>query len=132
VAAIVMGDRAYAAAGSWEVSTLWLIVSFALGLVGAILGGWVCALIARPSTTPPKVLAGVALALGLLMAAGTLVAPRPEAPEPRPARAGALEGFTSAQTPTIALFINPFIGAAGVLLGAALVKRSSAPPLTRP
>ncbi|HJZ59841.1 MAG TPA: hypothetical protein VKE74_33170, partial [Gemmataceae bacterium] len=40
--------------GSYEPSVLWTVVSFALG-VGAALGGYVCARIAR-TATPPKVL----------------------------------------------------------------------------
>ncbi len=40
---------------SYEPSVLWAAVSFAIGVGAAVLGGYVCARIAR-TATPPKVL----------------------------------------------------------------------------
>src|SRR5262249_11954827 len=68
---------------SYEPSVLWTVVSFALGLGSAVLGGCVCAWIAR-TATPPKVLAGVVLVIGLLSAVPVLMA----APTPAEARTG--------------------------------------------
>jgi hypothetical protein len=123
VAAIILGNRAYAP-GTWDVSSVWLVISFVLGLIAAILGGWACAVIAR-TATPPKVLAGLVLVLGLLMAAGTLMTQPSEPPAPRPENVGAMDGFQNAKTPPIAAILNPFIGAAGVLIGARFVGRKS-------
>src|SRR5262245_36344681 len=59
--------------GTYEPSVLWTGVSFALGVGAAVLGGYVCARIAR-TATPPKVLAGVVLVIGLLSALPVLKA----------------------------------------------------------
>ena len=62
---------------------LWKVVSFALGVGAAVLGGYVCAWIAR-TATPPKVLAGLVLVIGLLSAVPVLMA----ATTPAEARTG--------------------------------------------
>jgi uncharacterized membrane protein YeaQ/YmgE (transglycosylase-associated protein family) len=104
------------------VSNLWLAFSFAVGILGALLGGWLCAVIAR-TATPPKVLAGFVLVLGILVAVpGLLPLERPE-PPPRTADVTVLEAMQHSKTPPIALLVNPVIGAVGVLLGARLVRR---------
>ena len=111
--------------GSWDVSNLWLIISFVLGLVAAIVGGWVCAKIAK-SGTPPKVLAALALVLGGLMSAMAIYAPAPvEAPPARTADVSPFDAMQYSKAPTISHVLNPIIGAVGVLIGAALVKRRS-------
>lgn len=119
-------DRAYKP-GTYDVSMLWLILSFALGLVAAFVGGVVCRLIA-PTMTAVYVLIALALALGLVMAVGVLMA--------EPAELGArtgdvpnMEAMTKAQTPLVAALINPIIGAAGILAGGICIdrRRGSAP-----
>lgn len=118
IAYLAMGvDRAFRP-GSYDVSAAWAVTSLVLGFVAAAVGGLVCAVIAGRST-PPKVLAGVVLALGLLMAIPLLVAEQPE----RPARTGDvsnLEAMQHARQPVWFALVNPAVGAAGVLLGAAL------------
>ncbi|HRJ49357.1 MAG TPA: hypothetical protein PKU91_02415, partial [Phycisphaerales bacterium] len=59
-------DRAFMP-GSLVISGLWVGVMVVVGIVAAIAGGAVCALIAR-RPMPVKVLAGIVLALGLIMA----------------------------------------------------------------
>ena len=124
IAMYVMGvDRTYKA-GTWDVSSTWLSVSFLLGCIAAILGGLTCGAIAR-SKTPPKVLATLVFVLGALMAIPAVFMHN-EATNV-PARTSDVSPFDAMQyskTPPVALILNPIIGAVGVLIGAALIKRS--------
>lgn len=102
----------------WDVSNTWLIISFVLGLLAAMLGGWICALIAR-SPTPPVYLAALVLIFGLLMALPAFfVQDQAAPPTPRPVNVSVLEAMQHSKTPTVALLLNPVIGAIGVLIGA--------------
>ena len=109
--------------GSYEPSILWTVVSFALGLGAAALGGYVCARIAR-TATPPKVLAGVVLVIGLLSAVPALMAASTPA-EARTGEVGNRDAMMKAKQPAWVAMANPFVGLVGVLLGARL-RRSPA------
>jgi hypothetical protein len=109
---------------SYEPSMLWTSVSFALGVGAAVLGGCLCAWIAR-TTTPPKVLAGVVLVIGLLSAIPVLMAAATPA-ETRTGDVGDLDAMMKAKQPAWVAVANPFVGLAGVLLGARL-RRPTAP-----
>lgn len=102
--------------GSYEPSVLWTLVNFALGVGAAVLGGYVCAWIAR-TATPPKVLAGVVLVIGLLSAVPVLMAAATPA-EARTGEVGNLDAMMKAKQPAWVAVANPFVGLAGVLLGA--------------
>ena len=114
---LAMGTEAAFTPGTYEVSTLWVVISFVLGLVAALVGGYVCAAIARRGKAP-LALAALVLGLGLLFAIPMLTAPKASAP-----RAGGvpnLEAMRNARTPGWVALLNPFVGAVGVLLGARL------------
>ena len=49
---LALGQELSFRPGSYEPSVLWTVVSFALGLVAAVLGGYVCAWVARTATPP--------------------------------------------------------------------------------
>jgi len=70
-------DRAFQA-GTYEVSTIWVITCFAVSLVSAIIGGFVCSRIAGPGAL--KVLAALLMVLGILLALPAL----DPANDPRP------------------------------------------------
>jgi hypothetical protein len=110
--------------GTYEPSVLWTVISFALGAGAAVLGGYVCAGIAR-AATPPKVLAGVVLAIGLLSAIPVLMAAATPA-EARTGEVGNLDAMMRAKQPAWVAVANPFIGLAGVLLGARLRRPAAA------
>jgi hypothetical protein len=114
---LAMGaDKAFQP-GTYEVSGLWLVVMFAVGLVAAVVGGYVCAWIAR-RRTPTVVLAGLVLVLGLLMAVAGAMAPTEGKPTERSGEVGNMEAMKDARTPTWVALINSIVGAAGVLAGA--------------
>ena len=114
---LAMGTEAAFTPGTYEVSTLWVVISFVLGLVAALVGGYVCAAIARRGKAP-LALAALVLGLGLLFAIPVLTAP--QASTPRAGRVPNLEAMQNARTPGWVALLNPFVGAVGVLLGARL------------
>jgi hypothetical protein len=114
MAYLAMGtDRAFKP-GTYDVSATWLVTSFVLGFVAAVIAGLVCAALAR-SANGPRALAAVVVVLGVLMAIPTLSAP--PGPATRDAAVANLEAMRNARTPAWVAFLNPVIGAAGVLLG---------------
>lgn len=111
-------DRAFKP-GVYEVSILWTAISFILGLIASILGGFVCVKIAR-RPKPGFVLAGIALVLGIAMAFPAVAKPDPG---PRAADVSNLEAMSKAKQPAWIAFFNPILGAAGIALGVRLASR---------
>jgi hypothetical protein len=110
---------------TYEPSVLWTVVSFALGVGAAVLGGYVCARIAR-TATPPKVLAGVVLVIGLLSAIPVLMATSTPAVA-RSGEVGNMDAMLKAKQPAWVAVANPFVGLLGVMLGARLRRPSQGP-----
>ena len=102
-------------AGSYDVSTIWMVVMIVLSLIGGILGGWICAAISK-SKGACTAFAVIVLALGLIVAIMTKMKEHPDT-----ARSGDVPNFEAmqkAQTPTWLCLLTPVLGAAGVLFGA--------------
>jgi len=118
---LILGPEGSYRPGTYDVSATWIGISVVLSLAGAVLGGVVSARMAR-SATPPKVLAGIVLVLGLAMAFMT------ETPGTTPARAAdpsVWEAAGQSRQPGWLLYVNPFVGLLGVLIGASLVRQGS-------
>jgi hypothetical protein len=115
---LALGQELSFRPGTYEPSVLWTAVSFGLGVLSAVLGGYVCARIAR-TATPPKVLAGVVLVIGLLSAVPALMAAASPA-EVRTGEVSNLDAMMKAKQPVWVALVNPFVGAVGVLIGARL------------
>ena len=111
-------DRAYQP-GTYEVSGLWVVASIVLGFGGAVLGGWVCLLVAK-SRQGPHALAAVVLVLGLVTAFMYLGGPDADAPTVRDTAVGVLDAMQYSRTPNWINFLNPVIGVIGVLVGGRL------------
>jgi hypothetical protein len=109
--------------GSYQVSMLWIVISTVLSFAAAVAGGWVSRAVAR-SQSGPRALAVLVLALGLIMAASIAASPPP--PAVRDAALSNMEAMGKAQTPLWMAVLNPFLGAAGVLLGGRLKKETPA------
>lgn len=118
-----MGTEGAFEEGSYEVTTAWLMTSFALGLVAAVIGGLACAFIARRGSSAPLALAVLVLVLGFVSAAFQLAGSSDDQPKTRSADVDSFEAMMNAKQPAIALLGNPVIGAVGVLVGAGLTKR---------
>ena len=115
LAYLAMGADGAFRPGTYDVTPLWLVVSFALGLLAAVAGGYVCALIAK-NARATLALAGLVVVLGLLFAVPVLMKAGGEKPA-RSEQVGNLNAMTQAQQPAWVALLNPFLGAAGVLLG---------------
>ena len=98
--------------GSWEVSGGWVLVQVVLGLVGAYIGGQVCAWVAHDAKGA-TILIGLVIVLGVVNA---LMAPEMAA-GPRPDDVSMMEATAGARQPAWYLWINPLIGAVGVWFG---------------
>ncbi|MCI0364475.1 MAG: hypothetical protein L0Y44_13610 [Phycisphaerales bacterium] len=121
--------RAIGAEGVYRPGTYWTTSTFnAVVMVGsffgALVGGWVCALVAE-SRKPVQVLAVIVLALGLVGGLWNMSKPDPAPPAGEPTFE---EGRLRGKEPNWFAFTAPLVGAAGVLVGAGLVKRKSAGP----
>jgi hypothetical protein len=121
VAYLLMGaDSAYQL-GTYDVSLLWIVVSLVFSAVAAVAGGRIAVAIAG-SDVPPKILAGLVLVLGLVMAymdAGRMAAQS----NVREARPSFMDAAQASRQPTWLLYLNPLIGAAGVLIGAGMGRK---------
>lgn len=124
---LLMGTDGAFKPGTYDVSASWLAVSIILSFAAAILGGYVCAAVAR-TPTPPKVLAGIVLVLGLALAIPTLTQGSGD-PMPRPESVGNVEAMQNAVQPIWITLLNPLIGAAGVLVGARLKRNGTRAPI---
>ena len=98
--------------GSWEVSGGWVLVQVVLGLVGAYIGGQVCAWVAHDAK-------GAAILIGLVIVLGVVNAliSAEMAAGPRPDDVTMMEATAGARQPVWYLWLNPLIGAVGVWFG---------------
>lgn len=104
--------------GTYDVSMLWIAVSTVLGFIAAVIGGYLCKLIAGDRKTT-IILAGIVLGLGLAVAIMQAVAPK-ATPEARTAEVSNTEAMQKSVMPVWVAFLNPFVGAIGVWVGGGL------------
>ncbi len=118
---VLKADGAFLEAPSWEHSTTWIAVSLVLGLAAAIIGGFVCALIAVKGSKAPIALAVFIVIMGAISAVAQLAKNNTEEqPPPRTAETSMFEAIQYAQVPMLSLIGNPIVGAIGALIGARL------------
>ena len=99
--------------GSYDVTMLWLVVMTVFSIASAIVGGWVCAIIAKKKGAVTGLIILVVV-LGILSAIPALM------DHARPSRSGDvpnLQAMTSAMEPPWFALLLPIIGAVGVWLG---------------
>ncbi|MHC4415759.1 MAG: hypothetical protein ACYS0G_10780 [Planctomycetota bacterium] len=130
--------------GTKEVTMGWLVASIVLGLIGAILGGLVAAVIGRsPTNRPVKVLAGIVLVLGMGMAAAQLSMNRPDESQEAASEEVVTGDAAAQETETVGelsswqamseavppawySFTIPIVGLIGVLIGGSLKRHRPA------
>ena len=117
----ILGADGAFESGTYEVSIIWIIISFILGLVAALLGGYLCVLISK-NQKDALVLAGLVLVLGIAMAIPALNDSTNEVQEMRIADVPNMEAMQKAKQPPIVLLLNPIVGALGVFAGSKLRK----------
>ena len=124
LAYLAMGADGAFKPSSYDATPLWLAVSFALGLLAAVVAGFVCASIAK-GTKAPAILAGAVLVLGLLMAIPVVTSRNADAPKVRSSEVGNMDAMMHAEQPAWVALLNPFIGVAGTLMGASFKRRGA-------
>lgn len=120
---MLMGTEGSFKPNSFEASNAWNVMALIGNLVIAVIGGFVCAAIARGGKAPIA-LAIVVFVLGLLLAIPTLVANKQNANRVRTGNISQMEAMQNATQPAWVAFTFPILGAIGVLIGGKL-KRSS-------
>jgi hypothetical protein len=121
LAFLVLGTGGSFREGSYDISSLWIVVSIILGFIAAVVGGLVCLAVAREERAA-HILALVVIALGIVFALPQLTGGI-EDPGPRPADMATFEAMQSARQPTWLALLNPLIGAAGILTAVRLKKK---------
>jgi hypothetical protein len=112
--------------GSYNVTLLWLLIMTVFSLIAAIVGGWVCAAIAKKEGAVTGLIIMVVV-LGILSAI-----PAQLDHGPKPARNGDvpnLQAMTNGMEPAWYSFLLPIIGAAGVWIGSRPLARPRAQDL---
>ena len=107
-------DRAFQP-GTYEVSTIWVTTCFALSLVSAIIGGFICRVISGRGAV--KALAALVVMLGILLALPALNPANDPRPLVRPPDTPSLVAVTNSRQPPWAALAFPIVGAIGVLIG---------------
>jgi len=105
--------------GSFEASNRWIAMSLVANLIIGVIGGLVCAVIAKGGKAP-MVLAIVVFALGMLLSIPSLMAHQKNAGEIRTGNVTQMEAMQKANEPVWVPFTFPIIGAIGVLIGGRL------------
>jgi hypothetical protein len=124
IAYLVVGaDRAFGA-GVYQVTLFWAVLSFIVGFAAAVLGGRVArAFSGRPAG--PQWLAVIVFVIGTGVAL-MIVLGGQDGGAARTDLVGPFQAMRAAQTPLWIALVNPFIGAAGVLLGGGVFARRGA------
>jgi len=118
---MLMGTNHAFRTGTFAASYRWIAAAFVINFVVAVIGGFICAAIAKGGKAP-LALAIVVFVLGLGLAIPALVIEHKNAPRP----AGEIpmfEAMQKAEEPRWVPFTFPIIGALGVLIGGKLKKR---------
>jgi hypothetical protein len=108
---------------SYQASTRWTAMQFGVVLVTAIIGGLICAVIAKGGKAP-LALAAAVLVLGFLLAVSATALRPADTHEVRTGNVPNMEAMSKARHPTWVVFLGPFIGAVGVVIGGKLRRRT--------
>lgn len=109
--------------GSFEASNGWIAMSLVANLIIGVIGGLICALIARGGKAPTA-LAIVVFILGMLLAIPSVIAHQRNSGEVRMGNVSQMEAMQKANEPVWVPFTFPIVGAIGVLIGGKLKGRT--------
>ncbi|MDF1809351.1 MAG: hypothetical protein P1U42_06615 [Phycisphaerales bacterium] len=119
---LIMGaDKAFEP-GTYEITTLWIVVMASIGLCSAFVGGIVCALISKSSKGAVMSLMTLMVILsGInIVSIAMKEAPAPE-DQIRSESTSNMDAMMKAQTPVWVAGIDPIVGVIGVMLGAMVI-----------
>jgi hypothetical protein len=117
IAYVSMGAERAFQPNSYEPSPLWLLVHFALSFIAAVLGGLVCALVAK-NQKAGLWLAGLVIVLGLVSAVPVML--DTSAPKARTGDVSTADAMSVARQPLWVALVVPPVCAVGVLAGSRL------------
>lgn len=120
---LIVGAETAFKPGLYEASTTWIGIAFLINFVVAIIGGLVCALIAKGGKAP-LALAIVVFALGIILAIPAMMKGKANANMVRTGETPQMEAVQKAYWPVWVPFTFPLTGAIGVLIGGKLKRRS--------
>lgn len=121
---LILGADGSFEPGTYKVSSTWLILSFILGFIGALLAGYICTIIAKNAKAAIW-LAGIVIVLGIIFALPGLNVPEEELNKVRTEDVSNMEAMQNAKQPPLALILNPLLGAFGVWAGSRMKKQKS-------
>jgi len=115
-ALLIAGSEVAFRPGLYEASMPWVGIGFGIQFIVGVIGGLICAAIARGGKAP-LVLAIVLLVLGLALAIPSVMKRQANLALVRTPNTPQLEAVQKAYWPVWVPFTSPFIGAIGVLIG---------------
>lgn len=121
LAYLILGAEGSYQAGSWNVSTTWVILSIIVGLGSAWLGGKICTRMAR-NHVAAKYLIALIIVLGIVTAMTTNQGEMETVREIAPSM---MEAATKSIQPMWLVWLNPLLGAFGVAIGSGLLHAGS-------
>ncbi len=116
--------------GVWNVTVVWMILSIVIYLAAGLISGTVCEAIASKGTRAAIVLAGVVLIAGILYAKSQKKTSEAQNQTSRQAGATRYDAMQYAIIPNLSRFGNPVLAVIGVLVGAEIIRRKGAAPVT--
>jgi hypothetical protein len=120
---LVLGSDVAFKPGLYEASATWIGIAFVINIVDAIIGGFICALIAKGGRAP-LALTILVVVLGIVVAIADMNKGKANEGIVRTANTPQLEAVQKAYWPVWVPFAFPFTGAIGVLIGGRLKKGS--------
>jgi predicted permease len=120
---VIFGSEVVFRTGTYEASTMWIVVAFVINIIDAIIGGFICALIAKRGKAQ-FALALVVIVVGLVVAFGDTKKRETNRGLTRASNTPKFEEIQKAYWPMWVPFALPFTGAAGVLIGSRFKRRA--------
>jgi len=121
---LALGAEGTFQSDSYNVTTVWIVLTVVVCLLAGMIGGLVCAAISKNKRTC-QVFAFIVFFLGLLACIPAMQR-SPDAPNTRAGEVSNLEAMGLAVSPMWLHILTPVVSAAGVLLGARLKGRGDA------
>ena len=119
---LIVGSDVAFKPGIYEASTSWVGIAFVINIVVAIIGGFICALIAKGGRAP-LALAILAIVLGMVVAFADMNKGKKSAGMVRTANTPNMEAVQKAYWPIWVPFTFPLTSAFGILIGGKLKRR---------
>ena len=119
---LIVGSDVAFKPGIYEASTTWIGIAFVINVVVSIIGGLICALIAKGGRAP-LALAIIVIVLGFVVAVLDMNKGKLNAVMVRTAGTPQMEAIQKAFWPVWVPFTFPITGAIGVLIGGRLKRR---------